>query len=185
MKWTLPVLVAACLTLTAGLRELAGGPVSELLAFGALPAVHHPIGEVYDEERTIVLDGQVEAFLFGNPHSLLHVRVIDESGSDRTWAVEWRAADRLSRAGVRGDALARGDAVTLCGHPGRDPAAYRGGVDVLERAVLDLIGGDEQLVDDLWAHDRPIVPQRGAHAGTRRSRPSATMALRSSSRVRM
>ena len=118
MKWTLPVLVAACLTLTAGLRELAGGPVSELLAFGALPAVHHPIGEVYDEERTIVLDGQVEAFLFGNPHSLLHVRVIDESGSDRTWAVEWRA-------GVRGDALARGDAVTLCGHPGRDPAAYR------------------------------------------------------------
>ena len=123
--WTLPVLVAACLPLATGLRELPGHPVSERLAFGALPAGHHPIGEIYDEERTIVVDGEVEAFLFGNPHSLLHVRVSDERGSDRTWAVEWRAADRLSRAGVRGDALARGDAVTLCGHPGRDPAAYR------------------------------------------------------------
>ncbi len=86
---------------------------------------HHAIGEIYDEERTIVLDGEVEAFHFGNPHSVLHVRVRDDGGLTRTWAVEWRAADRLSRAGVRGDALARGDAVTLCGHPGRDPGAYR------------------------------------------------------------
>ena len=122
MKSTLPVLMAACLTLATGLPGLAD---SELLAIGAAPAGHHAIGEIYDEERTIVLDGEVEAFLFGNPHSVLHVRVLDDRGLTRTWAVEWRAADRLSRAGVRGDALARGDAVTLCGHPGRDPGAYR------------------------------------------------------------
>ncbi len=112
MKWNLPVLVAACLTVAFSAPELHG-------------AGHHAIGEIYDEERTIVLAGEVESFLFGNPHSLLHVRIVDDGGRARTWAVEWRAANRLSRAGLTGDALSPGDTVTLCGHPGRDPAAYR------------------------------------------------------------
>ena len=112
MKWNSPVLVAAGLTVAFSAPQLHG-------------AGHHAIGEIYDEERTIVLAGEVESFLFGNPHSLLHVRIVDDGGRARTWAVEWRAAKRLSRAGLTGDALAPGDAVTLCGHPGRDPAAYR------------------------------------------------------------
>ncbi len=123
MSWILPVLFAACLMPTTAPPDL--GADSGRFAICAAPAGHHAIGEIYDEERTIVLDGEVEAFLFGNPHSVLHVRVRDDGGLARTWAVEWRAADRLSRAGVRGDALARGDAVTLCGYPGRDPGAYR------------------------------------------------------------
>ena len=122
MKCTLPVLIAASLLPANG---VPGRQAPELLAPGAPAAGHHAIGEIYDEEETIVLDGEVEAFHYGNPHSVLHVRVLDDRGLTRTWAVEWRAADRLSRAGVRGDALARGDAVTLCGHPGRDPGAYR------------------------------------------------------------
>lgn len=112
MKWNPPVLVAACLTAAFSTPTLAG-------------AGHHAIGEIYDEERTVVLAGEVESFLFGNPHSLLHVRVVGAGGRARTWAVEWRAADRLSRAGLTGETLSPGDAVILCGHPGRDPAAYR------------------------------------------------------------
>lgn len=145
MKWSLPVLIAVCASL--GLRAHPGpepGPGAGLggadrLGLRAHPgpgaagfsapepggAGHHAIGEIYDEERTVVVSGEVESFLFGNPHSLLHVRVLDGGGRARTWAVEWRAADRLSRAGLSGEALAPGDAVTLCGHPGRDPAAYR------------------------------------------------------------
>ena len=123
MKWNLPVAIAACLTIATGLRAHPGhdpAEFSELAGGGG----HHAIGEIYDEERTIVLAGEVESFLFGNPHSLLHVRVTN-GGRVRIWAVEWRAANRLSRAGLTGKALAPGDAVTLCGHPGRDPAAYR------------------------------------------------------------
>ncbi len=112
MKWNPPVLVAVCLTVAFSAPKLHG-------------AEHHAIGEIYDEERTIVLAGKVESFLFGNPHSLLHVRIVDGGGRAHTWAVEWRAANRLSRAGLTGEALAPGDAVTLCGHPGRNPAAYR------------------------------------------------------------
>ena len=124
MKWNLPVLIA-CLTVAAGLRAHAGHAPAGLPEPGLGGAGHHPIGEIYDEERTILLAGKVESFLFGNPHSLLHVRVVDDGGRARTWAVEWRAAARLSRAGLTGDDLAPGDAVTLCGYPGRNPAAYR------------------------------------------------------------
>ena len=151
MKWTLPVLIAVCTSLglrahpapgPAGFSESANrrlaaplgahSPLQESAPFYGADsepepggAGHHAIGEIYDEERTVVVSGEVESFLFGNPHSLLHIRVLDGGGRTRTWAVEWRAADRLSRAGLTGEALAPGDAVTLCGHPGRDPAAYR------------------------------------------------------------
>lgn len=124
MKCNLPVLTAACL-LATGFAPNAAYEAAALREPGAGRLLHHAIGEIYDEERTILLTGEVESFLFGNPHSLLHVRVTGDDGVVRTWAVEWRAADRLSRAGLTGDALAPGDAVTLCGHPGRDPGAYR------------------------------------------------------------
>ena len=125
MKWKLPVLIAACLSVASGALAHPGHEPAGISEPGLGGAGHHAIGEIYDEERMIVLAGEVESFLFGNPHSVLHVRVVDDGGRARTWAVEWRAANRLSRAGLTGDALAPGDPVALCGHPGRNPAAYR------------------------------------------------------------
>lgn len=86
---------------------------------------HHAIFDVYDEERTVVLEGRVATFVFGNPHSMVHVRAPDRDGHVRTWAVEWRAASRLQRLGWTAGALAAGDRVRMCGNPGRDPGAYR------------------------------------------------------------
>ena len=86
---------------------------------------HHPTSEVYDGERTIVLEGHVASFLFGNPHSMVHVRVADRDGDLHTWAVEWRAASRLRRMGWTAGDLNVGDRVKMCGNPGRDPGAYR------------------------------------------------------------
>ena len=86
---------------------------------------HHAISDVYDEERTIVLEGRVMSFLFGDPHSMVQVRVRDGGGGLHTWAVEWRAASRLQGLGWTADALGVGDRVRVCGNPGRDPGAYR------------------------------------------------------------
>ena len=106
-------------------RKLLAPIVASLFLAGGQGLAHHAIAEIYDDERTLILEGEVEAFLFGNPHSLLHIRVTSRNGAPRTWAVEWRAADRLERDGLDGTELTRGDAVAVCGHPGRDPAAYR------------------------------------------------------------
>ena len=96
-----------------------------LIVAGLPIRAHHAIAEIYDEERTLVLEGEVASFLFGNPHSIVHLRVRDPRGSVHTWAVEWRAAERLRRQGLRAEALRPGDLVTVCGHPGRDPGDYR------------------------------------------------------------
>ena len=102
MKWKLPVLIAACLSVASGALAHPGHEPAGISEPGLGGAGHHAIGEIYDEERMIVLAGEVESFLFGNPHSVLHVRVVDDGGRARTWAVEWRAANRLSRAGLTG-----------------------------------------------------------------------------------
>ena len=115
-----------------------------LLAAGAvltgLPMqAHHAISEIYDDERTVTLEGEVASFMFGDPHSMMHVRVRGREGT-HTWAVEWRGARKLKRLGWTAGALVQGDRVRICGNPGRDPAAYR----------LHLLGvirrGDDRLV---------------------------------------
>jgi hypothetical protein len=108
--------------------------------FTGLPMqAHHAISEIYDDERTVTLEGEVAWFMFGDPHSMMHVRVPGREGT-HTWAVEWRGARKLKRLGWTAGALAQGDRVRLCGNPGRDPAAYR----------LHLLGvirrGDDRLV---------------------------------------
>ena len=96
-------------------------------SFLASPPIHahHAVSDVYDDERTIVVEGLVMSFLFGDPHSMVQVRVRDGDGRLHTWAVEWRAASRLQRLGWTADALSVGDRVRVCGNPGRDPGAYR------------------------------------------------------------
>jgi hypothetical protein len=86
---------------------------------------HHAIGEIYDEERTMVLEGKVASFVLGEPHTMVQVRVEDERGRVHTWALEWRGAARLQEEGWTDRALNPGDTVHLCGNPGRDPGAYR------------------------------------------------------------
>lgn len=77
---------------------------------------HHAIGETYDEERTIVVEGEVSSFLFGNPHSMIQLRVPDGQGAVHTWGLEWRGAGHLQQLGWS-------DHGRICGNPGRDSGA--------------------------------------------------------------
>jgi hypothetical protein len=96
------------------------------LCLAALPLeAHHAIGELYDEERTMVLEGDVVSFRFGEPHSMVQLNVRDGQGQVHTWALEWRGAGRLQQQGWTDRALSPGDTVRICGNPGRDPGAYR------------------------------------------------------------
>jgi hypothetical protein len=100
---------------------------------------HHAIGETYDEERTIVLKGEVSSFLFGNPHSMIQLRVLDDQGAAHTWALEWRGAGHLQQLAWTDNALTTGDHVRICGNPGRDPGAYR--LYLLNLAVMSSDSG--------------------------------------------
>ena len=122
---------------------------------------HHPIAEVYDEERTIVLEGDVTSFLFGNPHSMVHLRVADRDGDLHTWAVEWRAASRLRRLGWTAADINVGDRVKMCGNPGRDPGAYR---LYLLNVTRILPGAPDAGADDTSCEPAPLATRStGSH----------------------
>ena len=114
---------------------------------------HHAISEIYDEERTVVLEGEVASFLFGEPHSMVHVRVPDDQGDIKTWAVEWRGARLLETKGWTAEGLAAGDHVRICGNPGRDPGAYRLYLLQLARVAADSDPGGRRRVRGILSLD--------------------------------
>ena len=99
-----------------------------LLAAALLPqavSAHHSFTATYDTAKTVAIEGKVTQFLLRNPHSFLHVTVMDKEGKEQNWNVEWAAAGQLGGAGVTREALKVGDAVVITGNPARDPADQR------------------------------------------------------------
>ena len=86
---------------------------------------HHSVAAVYDEERTLTLEGEVTSLLYTNPHSFVHLQARDRRGNLQTWSLEWWAAHRLRQQGLSEAELKPGDRVIVCGNPGRDSGAYR------------------------------------------------------------
>src|ERR1051325_7510134 len=93
--------------------------------FGGAAYAHHSFTATYDTSKTVTIEGKVTQFLLRNPHSFLHVAVIDKDGKEEAWNIEWAAAGQLGGAGVTRDALKVGDPVVITGNPARDPADQR------------------------------------------------------------
>jgi hypothetical protein len=95
-----------------------------LLCAGTVYA-HHSFTATYDTAKTVTIEGKVTQFILRNPHSFLHVAVVDKDGKEVVWNVEWAAAGQLGGSGVTRDSVKVGDPVVVTGNPGRDPADQR------------------------------------------------------------
>jgi len=99
-----------------------------LLAASWLPQslwAHHSFTATYDTSKTVTIEGKVTQFLLRNPHSFVHIVVVDKDGKEQNWNIEWAAAGQLGGVGVTRDALKVGDPVVITGNPARDPADQR------------------------------------------------------------
>ena len=85
---------------------------------------HHSV-TMFEDERTVTLDGVVKEFQYTNPHSWLLVDVTAEDVTITTWGFEAEGPSTLRRAGIRPSDLAPGTKVTIRGRPMKDgrPAA--------------------------------------------------------------
>jgi hypothetical protein len=99
---------------------LAATLLSSLTAFA-----HHSFTAVYQQNKTVKIEGKIVQFLFRNPHSFVHVMAPDESGTTVRWAIEWQGAGQLGASGVTAEALRPGDPVIVTGNPARDAAEHR------------------------------------------------------------
>jgi hypothetical protein len=165
-----------------------------LLAVGGAAHAHHSSAPHYDANRPIRIEGTVAEFEFVNPHTFLHVSVIDDGGGSVVWHCELPAAVMLRRQGWSPDKFTPGQPVTVSGIAARRDVhgcALRSvvladGTEVgLQGEILTKSGeaqespesdfapalekGD-QLIEGVWVRDmqrRPNGPAAGPGPGDR------------------
>jgi hypothetical protein len=90
------------------------------------PAIAHHSFAMFDDQKTVTLQGTVKEFEWVNPHSWLRVMVNDDkTGKAAVWALELSSPSRLVTMGMHADSVKPGDAVSVTFHPMKD--GTRGG----------------------------------------------------------
>jgi hypothetical protein len=83
-------------------------------------AIAHHSFAMFDQSKTITVEGAVKDFRWTNPHVFIQLLVISESGASEEWSIEMTSPEHLARAGWRPATLKPGDMLTLNIHPMRD-----------------------------------------------------------------
>lgn len=104
--------------------------IHAVLVFGVIAAapargLAHHSAAMFDDKKTITVEGEVKEFQLTNPHSWLLVDVKDKSGTVTTWGFEAEGPSTLARAGIKPSDLKPGTKLTITGNPMKDgrPAA--------------------------------------------------------------
>jgi hypothetical protein len=99
--------------------------IAGAVATSGRTAVAHHSATMFEQKRTVTVEGTVKEFQFTNPHSWLLVDVKDKDGKIVTWGFEAEGPSTLQRAGIKPSEFPVGTKVTMTGRPMKDgrPAA--------------------------------------------------------------
>ena len=84
------------------------------------PASAHHSGAMFEETKTVTMEGVVKEFQYTNPHSWLLVDVKGKDGKVTTWGFEAEGPTTLQRAGIRPSEFPVGTKLTITGRPMKD-----------------------------------------------------------------
>ena len=89
------------------------------------PGLAHHSSAMFDQTKTVTLEGVVKKWELTNPHSWLWVDVKGKDGKIVTWGFEAEGPSTLQRAGIRPSDFKEGTKLTITGNPMRngEPAA--------------------------------------------------------------
>ncbi len=112
---------------TRTIRGTLIGSVVAAIAFAcAAPLVaHHAFGGEFDRNAPIRLEGRIVKLEWVNPHSWIHIEVVDETGTTEVWMVEGGTPNVLLRRGLRRDCLKPGTVIIVDGYQARDHSLKR------------------------------------------------------------
>jgi hypothetical protein len=96
------------------------GVVLGVLAAGSARGLAHHSAAMFDEKKTVTVEGEVKQFQLTNPHSWLLVDVKDKDGKVVTWGFEAEGPSTLARAGIKPSDFRAGTRLTITGNPMKD-----------------------------------------------------------------
>ena len=91
-----------------------------VFAAGAAGVAAHHSAAMFDEKKTVTLEGEVKQFQLTNPHSWLLVDVKDKDGKVTTWGFEAEGPSTLARAGIKPSDLRPGTKLKITRNPMKD-----------------------------------------------------------------
>jgi hypothetical protein len=101
------------------LAGLAG--VAALAAGTGTALAHHSFSQEFDSTKPMTLQGKVVKFEWVNPHSWIHIDVVNpRTGAHQTWRVEGGAPSSLLRRGWNRNSLPAGTSIIVNGYASRD-----------------------------------------------------------------
>lgn len=101
--------------------RLRAALLAACIAFcGTHASAHHSFAAEFDIDRPVEFTGKVLKVELINPHSWIHVEVIDRNGAKETWMVEGGSPNQLFRKGFTKNSLPIGTEIQVAGYQARD-----------------------------------------------------------------
>lgn len=122
------------------LRRAAAVPVllASIVCMLLAPALAHHGVSRYDMDEVRTLEGVVESWNWGSPHTGLTLSVEREDGAAETWEIEGAPPQWMDGQGWTPESLEAGERVTIVFHPLRRPA--NGGI------LMEVERGDGEVL---------------------------------------
>jgi len=91
---------------------------------------HHAFANSFDVNQPIELHGKVVKVELINPHSWIHIEVVDENGMRQVWRIEGGSPNALYRNGITKDSVPVGSEIMITGYKARDGSLRAVGRDI-------------------------------------------------------
>jgi len=101
------------------------------LSLAAAPtSAHHAFSAEFDANSPVEIKGTVTKMEWINPHSWIHIDVVNENGEVEQWMVEGGAPNAILRRGFTADSLKPGTVILVEGYRARDGSNRANGRDI-------------------------------------------------------
>jgi hypothetical protein len=110
----------------------------------AAASAHHAFASSFDVNRPVDFKGTVTKVELINPHSWIHMDVVNEQGETEAWRIEGGSPNALYRQGITKNSVPVGSELHIVGYQARDGSLRAVGRDITfadGRAVF--FGGTE------------------------------------------